>query len=512
MPRTHLSTAVNIISAFEKMVERFPGKPSIHFKDRSISFSQLKAEMDRFSVALGELGIQRNDRLAIYAPNSIETIITFLGAVRAGCIVTILHPALKASDVQYILEDAGVRILVTDPHQVETIQSIKSKLPDLERVIIYGENVGEGLLSYPTLMAETSQQLSIDNSNRSTIMLLIYTSGTTGKRKGALHTHGSILENTIAVANWGKIGPDDQSTCNFPISSVGGILTSVLLPLLVGSTCFLMERFTAEEAAELTTRHQISWFFGVPTMFWYLLDLPQKENYDFSSYRLCLVAGAPVPEELFRAFNKRYGHEILESYGSTEGQSITLTQPGKARISSCGHPNPGVELRIVDDADENLPIGEIGEILIRSPQMMKGYWNNQEATESVFRGGWLHTGDMGRLDDDGYLYVVDRKDDMFISRGHNIYPKEVENILYDHPKIKYVAVIGAQHPTWGAIPKAIVVLNEGEIATEEEILTYCKERITAYKSPKVVEFRHSLPISGTGKVLKNQLKRESYQE
>jgi len=512
MPRTHLSTAVNIISAFEKMAERYPGKPAIHFKNRSISFSQLKSEVDQFAVALSGLGMQRSDRLAIYAPNSIETIITFLGAVRAGCIATILHPALKASDVQYILEDAGARILVTDPFRVKTIQTLKPELPELERVIIYGENVGEGLFSYPILMAEKTQQPSQDTSNRSTIMLLIYTSGTTGKRKGALHTHGSILENIIAVANWGKIGPDDQSMCNFPISSVGGILTSVLLPLLVGSTCFLMERFTAEEAAELTTKHRISWFFGVPTMFWYLLDLPKDQNYDLSSYRLCLVAGAPVPEELFRAFNEAYGHEMLESYGSTEGQSVTLTQPVKARIGSCGQPNPGVELRIVDDRDNNLPAGEIGEILVRSPQMMKGYWNNPEATEEVFRGGWLHTGDMGRLDDDGYIYIVDRKDDMFISRGHNIYPKEVENILYDHPKIKYVAVIGAQHPTWGTIPKAFVVLKEGETATEEEILTYCKERITAYKSPKAIEFRHSLPISGTGKVLKKQLKRERYQE
>lgn len=501
---------MNIIEAFDQTTSKFGDKVALNFQGQETTFRELAFLSRQFAASMIKLGVQTGDRVAIYAPNTIEVVVSWLGAARAGATIILIHPLLKSQEIEYILRDSETLVLITDIQHLEIVNAVREKLHAINHMISLSPEHSIDTQAYTDLMTiQHTQEPSWPEQGTKDPLLLVYTSGTTGRRKGAILSHGNVLESIRVIKQRAELSDKDRSICNFPASSVGGIVTSILVPLLSGSTTYLMERFVAEEAASLVTRHKITWFFGVPTMYFYLLDLPEDARYDFSSLRFCWISGAPVPEDLFIAFRDRFNLDLLEGYGSTEALSISLTPLGQARLGSAGKPNDGVEVEIRDEQDNPLPVGQSGEIVVRGPQVMQGYWGLPEATAEAMRGGWFHTGDIGKLDEDGYIYILDRKSDMIISRGYNIYPKEVESVLLENPKVKQAAVIGVPHPTFGEIVKSFVVLHPGMNATMEEILNSCLVNLAAYKVPKLIEFRDNLPLGDTGKVLKSKLREES---
>jgi long-chain acyl-CoA synthetase len=338
--------------------------------------------------------------------------------------------------------------------------------------------------------------------------VILYTSGTTGKPKGAELTHFNLSRNSdIAARTTCDISAGDVVLGALPLFHSFGQTVGMNASLRVGATLVLLPKFDPAEALEIMQREGVTNFYGVPTMYGALLHHPGLEDYDVSTLRICITGGASMPVEVLRGFEEAFGCELLEGYGLSETSPVASSNhPGRPRkAGSIGTPLEEVEMKVFDEDDNEVPQGEVGEIVIRGHNVMKGYWQRPDATAEAMRGGWFHTGDMARVDEDGYFFIVDRKKDMIIRGGYNVYPREVEEVLYEHPKIREAAVLGVPHDQWGEEIGAAVVLHEGERLTPEEVSEYVKERIAAYKYPRIVWFMDELPKGPTGKILKREI-------
>jgi long-chain acyl-CoA synthetase len=435
-------------------------------------------------------------------PNVPEFPVAYYGVLRAGGVVVPMNVLLKEREIAFYLEDSGAKLLLAWHGFAEEARA-------------GAEEAGAELIevepaSFAAALARHEPAHDLAATADDDTAVILYTSGTTGSPKGAELTHLNLFRNAdVSSRTTCGILAGDVVLGALPLFHSFGQTVSMNASLKVGACLTLVPKFDPGEALATIERDRVTHFYGVPTMFGALLHHPGRERFDTSSLRTCITGGASMPVEVLRGFEAAFGCVVLEGYGLSETSPVACSNhPGMERKpGSIGTPIEGVEMRLLDENEEEVPRGEVGEIVIRGHNVMKGYWQQPEATAAATRGGWFHSGDMARIDEEGYFYIVDRKKDLIIRGGYNVYPREVEEVLYEHPKIREAAVIGLPHDEWGEEIGAAVVLHEGEELEPREVSDYVKERIAAYKYPRVVWFLEELPKGPTGKILKREIER-----
>jgi len=495
----------------------YPDKPAIRCAGREVSFAQFNDRVNRLTDALLRSGLKKGDRVAVLTNNSQEMLEIYGVAEKSGLIAVPLNWRLTAGELLTLIRDARPAALFVQERYVGRIDEVRPLLKGIIQYVAIGGASGDWA-DYQTLLASGSDEEPAVTVDEDDVVYFIYTSGTTGTPRAAMHTHGGQLAHARYVVEACGITPTDVNLNVMPLFHIGGHAKR-LAHSARGCLNIIHDSFDVVRVLQTLADEKVTFVHLVPSMIAMLLALPDVGRYDLSSLRTLFYAASPMPLALLRRALDVFGPIFVQSYGQSEaGPSVTLL--GKAdhidtehtqalsRLSSAGRAVPGVDLQIRDAADRPAERGSVGEICARSPFLMQGYWEKPKETAEALKGGWLHTGDMGFLDEDGFLYVVDRKKDMIISGGENIYPREVEEVLYSHPAVLEAAVIGVPDDKWVEAVKAIVVLRKGSQASEAEIIAHCKAHLASYKKPKIVEFRTHLPKSPAGKVLKRELREE----
>ncbi|GAC1440855.1 MAG: long-chain fatty acid--CoA ligase [Mycobacteriales bacterium] len=494
-----------------------PDKPLMHINDLSFSYAQTDEISGRIASALIGLGLERGDKVAVQLPNLPQFLFTYFGILKAGLVMVPLNPLLKAPEVAYHLKDSDAKLLVTFEMFAEeafkgATQAARDTGVDVATYVVNmpGNDVRpEGTKHYDELYFADDTRDIVPLAADDTAVLL-YTSGTTGKPKGAELTHFQLFMNCTTAGNLFGFEDDDIGLAVLPFFHVFGLSSVLNISVRFGGTMVLVPRFEMEPVVDAIEKHRCTIFSGVPTMYFALLSMDLSGR-DLSSLRVGVSGGAPIPGEVIKSFEEKFpGVVILEGYGLSESASTTTfnVSAEERKVLSIGKPIWGVEVRVVDENDKVLPPGQeqVGEIVIRGHNIMKGYYKNPEATAETMRGGWFHTGDLGYADDDGFLFIVDRKKDLVIRGGYNVYPREIEEVLYANPSIAEAAVIGKPDDKLGEEVVAVVTLKPGASVTPEEVIAYCKERLAAYKYPREVRIVDALPMGPTGKILKKELR------
>lgn len=488
---------------------RYGEKTALVFKGRNFSFNELCDLSGRLANALSGLGVQAGDRVTLCSQNCWEWIVSYYAVVRLGAVINPINVMLTPEEVLYVVQDCGAKIILSSADKGQALLAIKGDSP-LREIILFGDEVPAGARSFNELLKQSRPEfdnVSVASDGLSTIG---YTSGTTGHPKGAMLTHRCVLLNSSMTANMHVRTSADTVVTALPCAHVYG---NVVMngAFLCGMTLVLLERFSEKDALEAIEAHRATMFEGVPTMFMYLLNYPELSRYDLSSLTRCTVGGQTMPTAKMQEVEERFGCPLIELWGMTEIAGLGTTHPFYMpnRLGSIGVALPFVECRIADtqNAARTLPAEEVGELMVRGPIVMQGYYGNERAThETIEPDGWLHTGDLARMDADGYIYVVDRKKDMIITAGYNIYPAELERVIAAHPSVAMVAVGSRPDAVKGEVAKAYVVLKTGAQPDEESVLAFCREHLAAYKVPRAVQFVTDLPRTSTGKIMRRELK------
>jgi long-chain acyl-CoA synthetase len=492
--------SLNLASLLTEIAERTPDAPAIRLGELGLSYGELDDRSTRLATLLGEKGLEPGDRVGVMLPNVPEFPVAYYGVLRAGCVVVPMNVLLKRREIAFYLEDSGAKLLLAWHGFLEEARD--------GAVDAGAELVGVEPASFAATLAELEPTPSLVETAEDDTAVILYTSGTTGKPKGAELTHLNLFRNAdVSSRTTSEISQGDVVLGALPLFHSFGQTVSMNASLKVGACLTLVPRFDPGEALATMQRDGVTHFYGVPTMYGALLHHPERESFDTSALRICITGGASMPVEVLRGFEDAFGAKVMEGYGLSETSPVACSNhPDRERkAGSIGTPIEGVEMQVVDEDDNPVAQGEVGEIVIRGHNIMKGYWQRPDATTEAMRGGWFHSGDMARTDEDGYFYIVDRKKDLIIRGGYNVYPREVEEVLYEHPKIREAAVVGVPHDEWGEEIGAAVVLHEGEELAPEEVGAYVKERIAAYKYPRVVWFIDELPKGPTGKILKREI-------
>jgi long-chain acyl-CoA synthetase len=491
---------LNLASIVTESAARTPDSVAVRLGGFELTYADLDDRSARLAALLRDKGLQQGDRVGVMLPNVLEFPIAYYGVLRAGGVVVPMNVLLKRREIAFYLEDSGAQTLLAWHGFGE---EARAGAADAGTELIEVEP-----RAFAELLGDLEPDTEVADTGEGDTAVILYTSGTTGKPKGAELTHFNLSRNAeIASHTTCAIKAGDIVLGSLPLFHSFGQTVSMNASLRVGATLTLLPKFDPGETLEIMQRDSVTHFYGVPTMYGALLHHPGREDFDTSSLRICITGGASMPVEVLRGFEEAFECELLEGYGLSETSPVASSNhPGRPRKpGSIGTPLREVEMKVVDESDAEVPQGEVGEIVIRGHNVMKGYWQKPEATDEAMRGGWFHTGDMARIDEDGYFFIVDRKKDMIIRGGYNVYPREVEEILYEHPKIREAAVLGAPHDQWGEEICAAVVLHEGQELAPEEVSTYVKERIAAYKYPRQVWFIDDLPKGPTGKILKREI-------
>jgi long-chain acyl-CoA synthetase len=490
----------NLGSLLGQAADRHPDHPAMRLDDLVLSYAQLREAAGRMSALLAAQGVQPGDRIGIMLPNVPAFPIAFYGALAAGAIVVPMNPLLKSREVAYYLGDSGARVVLA--WHVAAGEAAKGAADAGAQAIAVETPDLSGLIDgYEPAWTEGERQDDDD-------AVILYTSGTTGQPKGAELTHAGLVRNAeLTARTLLKNNPDDVIMGCLPLFHVFGLTCGLNAAVAAAGTLTLLPRFDPVKALEIIKRDAVTIFEGVPTMYAAMLHHPEVDPAMAASLRVCVSGGASMPVEILRGFEERFGCIILEGYGLSETSPVaSFNHPDKVRKpGSIGTPVEGVQMRLVDDAGQTVPDGEIGEIAIRGHNVMKGYWNKPEATAQTMTDGWFRTGDMARVDEDGYYYIVDRKKDLIIRGGYNVYPREIEEVLHEHPAVAEVAVIGLPHPELGEEVGAAVALKPGMSATPEELRAFARDRVAAYKYPRRVWLVDALPKGPTGKIMRREV-------
>ncbi|WP_233258468.1 long-chain fatty acid--CoA ligase [[Phormidium] sp. ETS-05] len=480
------------------------------FEGQTWTYQQLDEAANRVANSLRQLGIQKGDRVALFLPNVPAFIWSYLGILKMGGIAVSVSAMLKSDEVQFILRDCEAKVAVAAPELASQI--VKDDLAYLQYLLIaWDEELSlpsreEGVLVLADLMAEASGEAKAIEMARDDRAAILYTSGTTGFPKGATLSHGNVMSNLYSLLHCYGIKPEDRLLLFLPLFHCFG-QNAVLNPALAaGATVVLVRRFKPEEVLETIQKERITMFFGVPTVYIKLLKLNLNEQ-QLQWIRYYFSAAASLPPAIASQWEKRYHHNIYEGYGLTETAPCASYNHGlKYQPGSVGMPIDNVEMKVVDAEGNEPPPGEYGEIIVRGPNVMLGYWNRPEETQKILHDGWLHTGDIGYVDEDGYFYIVDRAKDMINMSGFNVYPAEVERVLYQHPAVAEAAVYGMPHPEQGEQVVARICLRNGWEISSADLQAFCQECLANYKVPQVIKFVESLPKNPTGKILKRVLR------
>lgn len=525
----------------EQSAAAYPDSFAIYFMGKRITYRELLLLSYRFANALIARGVKKGDRVAIMLPNTPQAVISYYGALFAGAIVVMTNPLYTERELIHQLNDSGAETIITLDLLYNRVSSVRSSTP-LKRLIVtsigdflpflkkmmyplvqkkQGQNpqvkFGGDVESFRTLLDEcdpTPIYLTIDPEED--IALLQYTGGTTGVAKGVMLTHANLIANAIQcqAVLYKLVKGKERILGVLPLFHVYGMTTVMNKGIAIAAEIVLVPKYDVNQILAIIDKRKPTLFPGAPTMYIALINHPELKNHDLSSIEACVSGSAPLPIEVKNKFEELTNGKLVEGYGLTEASPVTHSNPiwGKGITGSIGLPWPDTDCRIVDTSTgEELAQGEVGEVAVKGPQVMRGYWNRPEETAAVLQDGWLLTGDMGYMDENGYFYIVDRKKDMIIAGGYNIYPREVEEVLFEHAAIQEAAVIGVPDPYRGETVKAFVVFKEGRTATEEELDEHCRKRLAAYKIPRQYEVRSTLPKTIVGKVLRRQLQDEDKQ-
>ena len=506
-----------------RQADRDPERPAVIYCDadgRELSvttYRGLDEESGRFASALMHLGIAKGDRVAYYLQNSPQLVTAFYGILKAGAVPVPCNPMYLADELGHQLNDSGSTAVVCDAELLSLVRQVQSSTR-LAHVITVGsapDSLGFDELTRSLAAAARLPDIDPDRD----LALLPYTGGTTGVPKGAMLTHRNLVVNAVQFGRWyGYREGRETFIAALPLFHIGGIAGLMSIPISVGATIVLFRRFDAGGVLNAIQTYRGTRFLGVPTMYIAALNLEDASSYDLSSLSHSRTSAAPLPPAVKQGFDNLVGHEVLvEGYGLTETSPLTHANPThRVKEGSIGIPLPNTEARIVDpdDGASEVAVGEVGELVLRGPQLMKGYWNKPQETADAIPDGWLRTGDLARMDEDGYFYIVDRKKDVINAAGFKVWPREVEDTLYRHPWVRLAAVIGVPDSYRGETVKAVVALKEdirtgSEEEVKQELVAFCRRELAAYKVPRVVELRDSLPISAAGKVLKRELRQSS---
>src|SRR5436190_9829820 len=472
---------------------------ALKLDDIVLNYAALDAAVARAAGMLRAKGVEVGDRVGLQMPNVPYFPIVYYGALRLGAVVVPMNPLLKGREVEYYLSDSGANVLVAWHGFAEPArQGAEGAGAEL---VLAEPGQFEQLLGGAEAVDDTTERADEDAA------VIIYTSGTTGTPKGATLMHSNLASGAEVARELVDAGPDSVGLATLPLFHVFGMNSVMNMALHARGLLTLLPRFEPGKTLEIIQRDHVTSFAGVPTMYSALLLHPDREKYDVSSLDLCVSGGSAMPVELLHGFDEAFGAKVLEGYGLSETTGMgSFNVPDRERkAGSIGVPIGGTEMKVVDDDDNELPQGERGEIVMRGPFVMKGYWNKPEATEEVMKGGWFHTGDIATVDEDGYLFIVDRKKELVIRGGYNVYPREIEEVLYGHPAIREAAVIGMPHEQLGEEVAAAVALKDGAEATPEESRDDVKQRVAAYKYPRKVWIADDLPKTPTGKILKREI-------
>jgi long-chain acyl-CoA synthetase len=494
---------MNIAQNVERAAIFFPDKIAILFEDRQITYKELDQAGNRLANAFAAHGIEKGDRVALYLPNIPEFAICYLAAVKIGAIAVSVNPMLKSEELKYLLNDSGSKLICTVEELLPHV--VTNDYPTVTHVLVCeGDSAGN-----PTL-ADWSNAGTIDGKsvemNPQDPAVLLYTSGTTGFPKGATLTHGNVVSNVWATVHHAGFKRDDRLPLFLPLFHVFGQNFIMNGAFNACATLVLYRRFVPDLFLDSVGKDKVTLFFAVPTIYIALLNM-DLSKYDLSSLRYEFSAAATMPREISAQWTERFGRSIYEGYGLTECSPFAAyNHDFRHKFGSVGTPVENFEVKILDEEDNEVPLGDWGEICIKGPGVMSGYWNRPEETALALRNGWLHSGDTGAMDEEGYIFIVDRVKDMINVAGFKVWPAEVEQSLYKHPAVKEIAVYGVPDPEKGEKVKAAVVLKDGVTCTKEEIIAYCKEKMANYKIPHSVDFVGELPKSATGKILKRVLR------
>jgi acyl-CoA synthetase (AMP-forming)/AMP-acid ligase II len=484
-----------------------PEREGLVCEDIRRSFRELNERANRFANAMLGLGVGCGDRVALLALNEPEYYDMLFGLGKIGAILVPVNYRLAGPEVAFILSDSGARVLVFGSGFTDTVDSIRGQIPAKDFVAISDEAPGWAE-AYENLISGSSDQEPEIRGGDDDTLTILYTSGTTGKPKGAELTHSYYFWSSVNLMATLGVQIGDKPLIALPLFHIGGLAGP---PWFVyqGAKTVLLRSLDPKRFLELLGEEKVSGFGSVPALLDFLKLVPDFENYDWSSVKVILVYAAPVPVTLIKEYAAA-GIEVRQLYGLTENNtgSVLGAEDAISKAGSCGKPFIHTRIRVVDDEGRDVPPEEKGEVLLHAPNTMKGYWNRPEDTAEALKDGWLHTGDIAKMDEDGYLYIMDRKKDMIISGGENIYPAEIEDFLLGHPKVADVAVIGFPDEKWGEAVKAIMVVKQGEELTESELIEWCQGEIGRFKIPKKVVFTDAIPRTPTGKILKRLLREQ----
>jgi long-chain acyl-CoA synthetase len=490
----------NLAQILPATAQRRGDRSALKLGDAVTTFDGLDARSALVAGVLAEKGVSPGDRVGIMIPNVPDFAVAFFGALRAGAIVVPMNVQLKSREVEFYLGDSGARLMFAW-HEVGDAALEGARAAGAEVIPVGPDPLGRSLHD-GTPQRDVAERADDDTA------VIIYTSGTTGTPKGAELTHVGLLKNNeILARDQLQLTEDDVVLGALPLFHLFGLQASMNTSVRYGACLTLIPRFDPGEALKIIERDRVTVFQGVPTMYHALLNHPERERFDTSSLRLCQSGGASLPVEVLKGFEEAFQCVLIEGYGLSEtSPSASCNRPDMERkAGSVGPAVEGCEIRIVDDDGNEVPQGEIGEIVIRGHNVMKGYWNRPDATAEVMRGGWFHTGDIGRVDEDGYHYIVDRKKDLIIRGGYNVYPREIEEVLYEHPAVSEAAVVGVPDDRLGEEVGAAVALRPGQSVDAEDIKQFVRERVAAYKYPRRIWFVDALPKGATGKILKREI-------
>jgi len=506
---------LNLATILRVSARKYPKKPAIIVGDTQLPYEAVHAYAQKLAGALAKLGIRRGQHVALMLPNVPHFTIAYYAAHYLGCPVVPLNVLLTADEIAYHLTDSDAVALVAWEGFFEQAQAAFSRVDTCKTLIVGRANPAdtsapEGAHNMMALTATGEPVLDLPDTMPDDTAVILYTSGTTGRPKGAELTHFNLFYNAeYCATRLMPLTPDTVSLVVLPLFHSFGQTVVMNGGLRVGGTLVLLPRFDPKATLELMHKYRVTYFAGVPTMYFALLNYPEASQYDLSSLKYCAAGGAAMPVEVMKAFDEKYRVNILEGYGLSETSPTAsfnvLDRPKKA--GSIGVPLEGVEFKLIDEKGATVTEPMVpGEICIKGPNVMKGYYKKPEATAESIKDGWFTTGDIAHRDADGYYFIVDRKKDMIIRGGFNVYPREIEEVLYAHPAVLEAAVIGVPHQSHGEEVKAVLALKPGQKATAEDIIAYTKEKLAAYKYPRIVEFRDSLPKTATGKILKRELR------
>ncbi|MEE8373438.1 MAG: long-chain fatty acid--CoA ligase [Dehalococcoidia bacterium] len=499
---------MNVAELAEQEIARYGEHGRVLFEGRELTNTEMDREARKLGTALRELGVKRGDRVMIQAPNCPEVVQSFQAIWKIGAVVVPVNYLIAEDETAHIYSDSGAETLISNSMFLPKIDACRARAPAVKNVILIDTEAPRSDLYGWKLVENSPDKLDFVRTDDDELAALIYTAGTTGRPKGVMHSHYGLCSNAQMVADTITLPEGMVSILILPLCHMYGIGSMNASYVRGGGRAIILPSFDVEKLFAAIETHRGNLVAAVPTMYVYMLLYPEPKKYDLSSMRWWVSGSSALAVETWKNFRAKYGFEIIEGWGLTEAGATNCCNPldGPVKVGSIGQPMRGTEMRVVDSDGNKIPPGQEGELIIRSTALMQGYWNRPEETAEILRDGWVYSGDVGYVDEDGYYFITDRKKDLIIKAGENIHPREIEEVLFAHPKVSEAAVVGIKDDIYGEDIKAFVVLKPGMQATEAEITEHCKARLKDFKSPKELQFMEALPKNLLGKVLRKELR------